>query len=255
MRKKPCVCSKTAKAMIFSRPLTCTVCSLLLSVQCAVAGKKALYWDDAETLGKGKYQTENYFFYIREKDNVKGSYIFNFSYGLSPNVDIALNVPIGYLKAYGNTYSDMADPFFELKYKLYEKDSVKFAIKPFVGLPIKKSSRFSDGHVSYGITLVSQFEYNKLTFYANSSYMVHKDRPLGENEVFQSFSFEYPFTERWSLISSLYISSYGRTEKGGVVGFGYSKGRVEVGLGIGKVLSSRNYFSIYSGITFRFFQP
>ncbi|MFN3813018.1 MAG: transporter [Aquificaceae bacterium] len=226
-----------------------------LPIPYSLAGKKALYWDDTETLGKGKYQVENYLFYTKEKDGKKGSYIFNLTYGLSPRIDIALNVPVGYLKVYGNTYSDMADPFFELKYKFYKKKELSFAIKPYFSIPFNKHSQFSEGNVSYGITLVSQLEHDKLTFYANSSYMVHKDRPLGKNELFQSLSFEYSITDSFSMISSLYVSSYKGTEKGGLVGIGYSKGKVELGSGIGKIFSSKNDFTIYWGLTYRLYDP
>ncbi|MFN3869877.1 MAG: transporter [Aquificaceae bacterium] len=217
------------------------------------AGKKALYWDDTETLGKGRYQIENYFFYTKTKEDSKGSYIFNFTYGLKPKVDIAVNVPFGYLKAYGNTYSDMEDPSFELKYKFYERKDLSFAIKPFISVPVNKNSRFSEGNISYGLTLVSQVDHDKITFYSNSSYMVHKNRPIGEREFFQSLSLEYAITNEFSFISSFYLSAYKKTERGGVFGIGYSKGKVEVGVGVGKTFTSKNRYNLYGGLTYRFF--
>lgn len=226
---------------------------ILSTVIFAFAGKKALIWDDTETLGKGNSQNENYFFYTKNCSERDGSYIFNFTYGYNDKTDIALNIPVGYLKSYENTYSDMADPFFEVKYRFFESKNINFAIKPFVGIPVKRESSFSERHISYGITLVSQIEFDKITLYANSSYMVHKDRPFGENEIFQSISLEYNFTENFSAISSFYISSYDKTQKGGLVGIGYSWKKVEIGVGVGKIFGSENDYSIYSGITFRFF--
>ncbi|MCX7760759.1 MAG: transporter [Hydrogenothermaceae bacterium] len=219
----------------------------------AYAGKKALIWDDTETLGTSNSQNENYFFYTDNLGEKEGSYIFNFTYGYNDLTDVAINIPVGYLESYENTYSDMADPFVEVKYRFFDKNGVKFAIKPYLGYPIKKHSEFSEHHISYGITLISQIDLEQFRMYANSSYMVHKDRPLGEYEIFQSLSIEYNFTENFSVISSLYISSYGETEKGGLIGIGYSKGKVEIGLGIGKMFNLENNYSIYSGITFRFF--
>lgn len=226
---------------------------VLTLVTSSFAGKKALIWDDTETLGTGNYQNENYFFYKKYTDETDGSYIFNFTYGYNDKTDIALNVPFGYLKNYENAYSDISDPFVEVKYRFYEKNGLKFAIKPFLGIPVKKDSDFSEGHLSYGITLVSQADFEKLTFYANSSFMVHKDRILGQNEFFQSISAEYSLIDNLSVITTFFLSSYDKTEKGGLVGIGYSKGRVEIGVGIGKVFNQNNDYSFYGGITFKFF--
>ncbi|WP_345780593.1 transporter [Sulfurihydrogenibium sp.] len=227
--------------------------TLLLFSLKVYAGKKALIWDDTETLGTGNSQNENYFFYKKTMDEKEGSYIFNFTYGANDKTDIALNVPFGYLKNYENVYTDISDPSVEVKYRFYEKDGIKFAIKPFLGIPVKHDSEFSEHHFSYGITLVSQFNLEKITFYANSSYMVHKNRILGQNEFFQSISAEYNLSDNLSIISTLFLSSYGQTEEGGLIGVGYSKGKIEISFGIGKLFKPQNDYSIYSGITFRFF--
>lgn len=219
----------------------------------AYAGKKALIWDDTETLGTGNYQNENYFFYKKSVEEKEGSYIFNFTYGGNDKTDLAINIPVGYLKNYENVYSDISDPFVEIKYRFYEKDGLKFAIKPFLGIPVKKDSEFSQHHLSYGITLVSQLDFEKVTFYANSSFMVHKNRLFGQNEFFQSISGEYSINDEFSIISTLFLSSYGNTQTGGLIGIGYSKGKIEIGFGIGKLFNCENDYSIYSGITFRFF--
>lgn len=95
-----------------------------LFVPYAFAGKKALYFDDAETVGKGKYQVENYLSYIKNKEGTESSYIFNFTYGLGEKTDAALNIPIGYLRTHGNV----------------SKNQVSFAIKPYIGIPVKKEA-------------------------------------------------------------------------------------------------------------------
>ncbi|WP_028949998.1 transporter [Sulfurihydrogenibium subterraneum] len=225
---------------------------LTLSIN-AFAGKKALIWDDTETLGTGNYQNENYFFYKKHTDESDGSYIFNFTYGYNDKTDLALNIPFGYLKNYENAYSDISDPFVEVKYRFFEKDGLKFAIKPFLGIPVKKDSDFSEHHLSYGITLVSQADFERLTFYANTSFMVHKNRISGQNEFFQSISAEYYLTDALSVITTFYLSSYDKTEKGGLIGIGYSKGKVEIGIGLGKIFNPDNNYSFYGGITFKFF--
>lgn len=228
--------------------------ALLTFSSFSFAGKKALIWDDTETLGKGNYQNENYFFYTKRNTFEKeGSYIFNLTYGYNDKTDLALNIPVGYVKNFENTYSDVADPFFEVKYRFFEGENVNFAIKPFIGIPINKDSDFSEHHLSYGITLISQANYDKVNLYANSSYMVHRERLFGKNELFQSISFEYNFSESFSLISSVYISIYDETEEGGLIGIGYNYNKIEIGLGIGKNFRPRNDYSIYAGITFRFF--
>jgi len=228
--------------------------SVLIIPSFAFAGKKALIWDDAETLGTGNSQNENYFFYTKNTEDREGSYIFNFTYGYNDKTDIALNIPFGYLKNYENTYSDISDPFVEVKYRFFERENLKFAIKPFLGIPVKRDSDFSERHLSYGITLISQLEVDKFTFYANSSFMVHKDRIVGQNEIFQSISGEYNINDNFSVITSFYLSNYSsQTEKGGLIGVGYSKGKIEIGIGIGENFTGENDYSFYGGLTYRFF--
>ena len=220
----------------------------------AFAGKKALIWDDAETVKAGNSQIENYFFYTKNKREREGSYIFNFTYGYNDKTDIALNIPFGYLKNYENTYSDISDPSVEVKYRFFERENLKFAIKPFLGIPVKKDSDFSKGSLSYGITLVSQLEVDKFIFYANSSFMVHKSRIVGQNEIFQSVSGEYNIKDNFSIISSFYLSHYdSQTEKGGLIGIGYSVGTIEIGIAVGKNFTTKNDYSFYGGLTYRFF--
>lgn len=216
------------------------------------AGKKALIWDDTETLGTGNSQNENYFFYtsnIAEKD---GSYIFNFTYGYNDKTDIAVNIPFGYLKSFENTYSDMADPFFEIKYRFYNREGLKFAIKPFIAIPIKKSSEFSEKRQSYALTLVSQYREENFTLYGNTTYMVHREK-FSDDEFFQSLSFDYSLTENFSMVATLYLSYHERLEKGGLIGFSYNTRKTEMAIGVGKLFRQDNNYSIFAGITFRFF--
>ena len=226
-----------------------------LLVSYAFAGKKVLYFDDAETVGKGKYQMENYLSYLRNKRDAEGSYIFNFTYGLGERTDAALNIPIGYLRSHGNINFDISDPSFEIKHKFYEKEKASLAIKPYISIPVKKESPFSEGRITYGITLISQWEGDKFTLYSNSSYMVHGNNPLKDGEFFQSLSLEYPIRESLSLISTVYLSFNDRREFGAIAGIGYSKGNIEIGLGVGKNFHSSNVFSVYGGLTYKFFLP
>ncbi len=230
-----------------------TISLIFGSYEYSFAGKKALIWDDTETVGKGNYQVENYFFYTKDVEEKEGSYIFNFTFGYNDKTDLAVNIPFGYLKTYENTYSDISDPFFEIKYRFYEKDNLKFSIKPFISIPVKKESKFSCKEISYGLTLTGQLKEGKFSFYSNTSFMVHQNRISGENEFFQSISTEYSIKDNFSVIGSLYLSSYGETKKGGVIGFGYFLGKMEIGFGIGKRFDSKNDFSIYSGITVKFY--
>ncbi|MEZ0323981.1 MAG: hypothetical protein ABWJ98_06715 [Hydrogenothermaceae bacterium] len=59
----------------------------------------------------------------------------------------------------------MADPFVEVKYRFSDKNGVKFAIKPFLGFPIKNDSEFSEHYISYGLTLTSQIDLEPFTIY------------------------------------------------------------------------------------------
>lgn len=146
----------------------------------------------------------------------------------------------------------MADPFFEVKYRFYEKENLKFAIKPFVAIPVRSESNFSERHLSYAITLVSQFEKGNFTFYGNTTYMVHREK-LEEDEIFQSLSLDYAIKENFNVVTTLYLSRYDGWKKGGLIGIAYNTRKTEMAVGIGKLFRQDNNYSIFAGITFRFF--
>ena len=222
----------------------------------AFAGKKALIWDDAETVGKSNLQVENYFTYTKNKEEKEGEYVFNFTYGYNDKTDLAINVPFGfkYLNSDKDEKFDIADPFVEIKYRFFEKENIKFSLKPFLGIPVSKNSGFSEKNISYGVTLTSQIDLDKLAFYTNSTFTVHENTLSDKNEFFQSVSGEYKINENLSAVLSFYLSNYqSETEKGGLIGIGYSIGKLEIGIGIGKKFTNENNFEFYSGLTLRFY--
>lgn len=228
---------------------------LLFMFNVSFGGKKALIWDDTDTMGTGHTQNENYFFYTKDISQRDGSYVLNITYGLNDLGDLAVNVPFGYMRIVETTYTDFADPSIEYKHRFYDNGNLKFALKPVVAIPVKPDSPHSEGRVSYGLTLITQYNSpdQRYKFFANTQYTVHRDRPFGNYELFQSVSAEYYFTQNLSVISTFYVVSYENLRSGFLVGVGYTGNRFEIGVGIGRNFSSQNDYSFYGGLTFRLF--
>ena len=208
---------------------------LLFSSLClfeyAHAGKKILISEDAQTLGKGGFQNENY---LSRKEPKTTEYTFNLSYGLMDRVDVGLNFPFQYTNKL-----DSSNASLDLKWKFFEAGNTKGAFKLSSELPTK------EGVVKYGPTLTLQTSLENLSLYATSYYEF-------EERVFSQYaSAEWNFTKELSFIATGFYISEG-SQTGMIVGFALSKGNWEFALGVQKIFKDSEKASALAGLTIRF---
>jgi len=205
--------------------------SSLLLFSSAHAGKKILLFEDAETLGKGGFQSEHY---LSRQEPRTTAYTFTLSYGLLEKVDVGLNLPFEY-----SNKLESSNISLDLKWNFFEKGETKGAFKFSSELPTK------EGAVKYGPTLALQTSFERLSFYAVSSY------ELKEKVFFQSASVEWKMVENLSLVATgFYLSEDSRT--GLVGGLSFSGKNWEFALGVQKILKDKEKPSVVAGFTVRF---
>jgi len=197
----------------------------------AHAGKKILISEDAETLGKGGFQNENY---LSRKEQKTTEYTFNLTYGLLDKVNVGLSISFEYAnKLY------LSNPSLNIKRKFFEEKDTKGAF----GLSSELLTK--EGVVRYSPSLTLQTFLEDLTLYATSLYGFR-------DKVFSQYaSAEWSFIKGLSLIATgFYISENSQT--GAIVGFALSKGNWEFALGVRKISKNNERASTLAGLTIKF---
>lgn len=158
-------------------------------------GAHPLTTDDTGTQGKGKYQIEMMFELSKDKERESGISVKQtgkeaavaLSYGIMDNSDIIIEIPYVWEKTKedGSIVSDtsgLSDISLSIKWRFYEKDSFKLAIKPSISLPTgDEEEGLGDGKPSYEILLISSKEFESLTLHANIGYL-RRDYKLKEDK-------------------------------------------------------------------------
>ncbi len=159
-----------------------------------------LITDDTGTQGKGNFQIEVNSEFSTDEERVfdedtgeavtgkttGGEVASILSYGLTDDIDVVLGVPYVWAKTEidGDVDSDedgISDISIELKWRLHEKDSLGFALKPAVILPTGDDEKgLGNGKASYGLMFITTKEIEPWAFHLNLGYM-HNEYKLEED--------------------------------------------------------------------------
>lgn len=163
---------------------TVLVMGLIASLTAAgtVFAAHPLITDDAGTLGKGKAQLEFIGQYGVEKENgvteksLEAPTTPFLSFGLSENTDLVFGLPFVTVRVEdaGTTTAvrGATDMSIELKTRVYEKDGLRFAVKPGVSLPTGDEEKgLGNGKASYSAFLITTKEAEPWAFHVNVGYM------------------------------------------------------------------------------------
>lgn len=151
-------------------------------------GAHPLITDDTGTQGKGGFQLEANSEYSYDKESADGVTVrersgevsATFSAGISESVDLVVGYPWQWsrVEENGEVVGDVDGPgdvAVELKWRLYERDGLSFALKPGVTLPSGNEERgLGSGRSSYGVTFITSHETEKYTVHMNLAYS-HSD--------------------------------------------------------------------------------
>ena len=155
---------------------------VMMFVTRAAFAAHPLITDDTGTQGKGKTQLE--FDAECDHDSEDGTttdtLVFPtipvLSYGISDTVDFVLGVPFERMeiKQAGGitTERGISDVSLQLKWRLYEKDGLSFAVKPGITLPTGDEDRgLGNGKASYSAFFITTKDMAPWAFHFNAGYI------------------------------------------------------------------------------------
>jgi hypothetical protein len=151
---------------------------------CGVAyGAHPLITDDAGTQGKGKFQLEVNGQYNSDRETDAGVRVKErsaelgaiFSWGLTDSIDAVFGLPYCQYKVKENSNSidesGISDISLELKWRFYEDDTLKFALKPGLTLPSGDDEKeLGAGRLTCGLFFIATKEIEPFTLHLNLGY-------------------------------------------------------------------------------------
>lgn len=146
---------------------------ILFMTRSAVSVAGALTTDDADLVGKDKWQLEltgESSSFITSRERVLTPEL---SYGISDNVQVSFTMPYQHLADDGEPWArGMNDPSLNLKWRLYEKNGLTFVFAPAVSLPTGDEEKgLGNGRATYRAVGVLQYETGAYTWLLNAGYI------------------------------------------------------------------------------------
>jgi hypothetical protein len=241
---------------------------LILSVRPSGFAYHPLITDDTGTQGRGGFQYELNLEYGHDsEEGVKTDQWTigtTLTYGLVDNLDISAGIPYLYLKERdGEVIKEdgIGDLTLDIKYRFYEKDGLRIALKPGLSFPTGEYERgFGSGRISGRIFLIIDKEFEAVTLFLNGGY-IRNENKVGERKDLwhMSLAGEYRLMEGLKIVLNTGIEA--NPEKGSnthpvflLGGLVYSvtdsfdlSGGIKTGLN-----SAETDLSALAGITLRF---
>jgi hypothetical protein len=180
---------------------------------------------------------------------------FEVNYGLIPNVQIHLLLPINYNYVrnerpdFGYAYTE-----FGVKYRFIQETTgmPQIGIFPIIEIPTIKNNQFSNGKAQIFIPLWAQKTWGKLTTYGGGGYWIN---PGINNKdwIFSGWEIQYDISPVLTLGGELYYHSANTIDSESVIGFnlgGYINFTEKFHLlySIGHSLKSDSFISSYVGL-------
>ncbi len=171
-----------------------------------------LITDDTGTQGRGRYQYEFQVEYGHDKEEgikTKELSVNNtLTYGLTDNIDIGIGIPFVYWKEEDGESIDesgFSDIELQLKYRFYEAEGLKVAIKPSITMPTGDEERgLGTGRVTGRLFLILDKEFKDLTIFFNAGYIRNENR-IDERKDLWHFSLagEYRIEEHLKVVGNI----------------------------------------------------
>ena len=132
---------------------------------------------------------------------------FEINYGLIPNVQIHLLLPVNYYYPVRQSFNlGYADTEFGIKYRFVkETDNLpQIGIFPIVEIPTVKNNEFSDGKTKIYLPVWLQKSWGKLTTYGGAGYWINPGTD-NKNWIFAGWEIQYDFTKKLLLAENYII--------------------------------------------------
>lgn len=146
---------------------------------------------------------------------------FEVNYGLIPNVQIHLLLPINYsyVKHQGTDFG-YANTEVGMKYCFVQETENRPQIGtfPIIEIPTVRNSEFGDGKAQFFIPIWVQKSWNKLTTYGGAGYLI-KPGTNNKNSIFTGYEIQYDFSPVITLGGELYYHTPDATDSKSVFAF------------------------------------
>lgn len=177
-----------------------------------------LITDDSGTQGKGKFQIEVNGQYDSDKETVAGVSVKStggeigatLSYGVIDDADLVLNVPYVWGKAAEDGVSvydekGFSDVSFEVKWRLFERDGLSFALKPGISIPTGNDEKgLGTGKTGYHLFFIGSKEMGLWAFHANLGYIRNENKvEEDENLWHASLATTYELIKNLKLVANV----------------------------------------------------
>jgi hypothetical protein len=179
---------------------------------------------------------------------------FEINYGLVPNVQVHLLLPINYSYSpdHGASFG-YSDTEFGVKFRfIQETDNCpQVGTFPIVDIPTVKSNEFSNGKCKIFLPVWAQKSWGKLTTYGGAGYWINPGSN-NRNWIFTGWEVQYDFSPKITLGGELFYHS--RDTADGKSGTGFNLGgsinpteKFHIILSLGHSITNDHTFSSYLG--------
>jgi hypothetical protein len=178
-----------------------------------------------------------------------------FNYGLVPNVQIHMLLPINYNYVQHQSGNiGYADTEFGIKFRFIQEtdNSPQVGVFPIIEIPTVKNSEFSDGKLKIFLPVWAQKTWGKFTSYGGAGYWINPGTN-NKNWIFAGWEAQYSFSPKLTLGGELYFHSASTDD--GKSGAGFNAGgsvnpseKFHIIFSIGHSLINDRTFSSYIGL-------
>jgi hypothetical protein len=180
---------------------------------------------------------------------------FEINYGLVPNVQIHLLLPVNYNYTVGHSGNiGYADTEFGIKYRfVQESDNIpQIGTFPILEIPTVKNSEFSNGKAKVFLPLWAQKSWGRITTYGGAGYWINPGTN-NKNWIFSGWEVQYNISAAVTLGGELfYHSANTKSDKSGT---GFNIGgsinpseKFHIIFSLGHSISNDHVFSSYLGL-------
>lgn len=169
-----------------------------------------LITDDTGTQGKGRFQYEFQIEYAMDKEEIKRVDLLvnnTLTYGITDSIDLAIGIPYLYWKEENHESIDesgFSDIELGIKYRFYEEDGLKIAIKPSITLPNGDEERgLGAGRTGGRLFLLIDREFKDISLFFNAGYIRNENKVDEREDLWHlSIAGEYRISESLKIVAN-----------------------------------------------------
>jgi hypothetical protein len=180
---------------------------------------------------------------------------FEINYGLIPNVQVHLLLPMNYYSSrHQGSGFGYADTEFGIKYRFVQEteNSPQIGTFPIIEIPTIKNSEFSDGKTKIYLPVWMQKSWGKLTTYGGAGYWINPGAG-NKNWIFSGWEIQYDFSKTLTLGGEIYYHSASTKDTKSEMGFNVGGSvnpteKFHIIFSVGHTFTNDNTLTSYLGI-------